>query len=278
VRPVSGTPRGAIRPGARDQRRSWSCAAAAGVAVYSARSVPLAAWTAGYELANLAADADRACLVLETGVNQRWRYGSYRRSPENTAEARAWQDAKAAVRRAHPRGRARALTLNPRTPRLPSGARSAAAPGPRPARLGRGPRLSRSGEGRVPRLSASALASCGGVRTHLVRVLVAPVQHIQAAVPQLASARCRAPAAAPEARPGLTGGRPPRRAGACTSWWFRRTGTPRSARACGSCRTASCPRCDRARARAPATSLCTSWLAQRQLLGTVCVVAGREVA
>ncbi len=80
-------------------------APAAGVAVYSARSVPLAAWTAGYELANLAADADRACLVLETGVNQRWRYGSYRRTPENTAEARAWQDAKAAVRCA-PRARA----------------------------------------------------------------------------------------------------------------------------------------------------------------------------
>ena len=70
----------------------------AGVAVYSARAEPLAAWTAGWELANLAADADRACLVLETGVNQRWRYGSYRRTPENTAEARAWQDAKGAVR------------------------------------------------------------------------------------------------------------------------------------------------------------------------------------
>lgn len=66
--------------------------------MYSARAEPLAAWTAGYELANLAADADRACLVLETGVNQRWRYGSYRRTPENTAEARAWQDAKGAVR------------------------------------------------------------------------------------------------------------------------------------------------------------------------------------
>ena len=70
----------------------------AGVAVYSARAEPLAAWTAGWELANLAADADRACLVLETGVNARWRYGSYRRTPENTAEARAWQDAKGAVR------------------------------------------------------------------------------------------------------------------------------------------------------------------------------------
>ena len=80
-----------------------------GVAVYSARSVPLAAWTGGFELANLAADGDRACLVLETGVNQRWRYGSYRRTPENTAEARAWQDAKTAVRR-DPPGR------KPRTP------------------------------------------------------------------------------------------------------------------------------------------------------------------
>ena len=65
--------------------------------MYSQRAEPLAAWTAGYELADLVADADRACLVLETGVNQRWRYGSYRRTPENTAEARAWQDAKGAV-------------------------------------------------------------------------------------------------------------------------------------------------------------------------------------
>lgn len=60
--------------------------------------MPLAAWTSGLEVANVAADADRACLVLETGVNQRWRYGNYQRTPENTADARAWEAAKAAAR------------------------------------------------------------------------------------------------------------------------------------------------------------------------------------
>ncbi len=69
--------------------------------MFSRRAVPLAAWTAGLELANVAADAERACLVLETGVNARWRYGNYRRSAENTADARAWETAKAASRCAH---------------------------------------------------------------------------------------------------------------------------------------------------------------------------------
>ena len=70
----------------------------AGVAVFSKRAVPLAAWTSGFELAALVADTDRACLILETGVNQRWRYGSYRRNPETNAEARQWEDAKKAAR------------------------------------------------------------------------------------------------------------------------------------------------------------------------------------
>ena len=68
------------------------------VAVYSRRATPLAAWTSGLEVANVVADADRACLVLETGVNQRWRYGNYRRSAENTADANAWEAAKVASR------------------------------------------------------------------------------------------------------------------------------------------------------------------------------------
>ena len=66
--------------------------------MYSVRAQPLAAWTFGYELANLEADVDRACLVLETGVNQRWRYASYVRSPENNEEAAAWQEAKKACK------------------------------------------------------------------------------------------------------------------------------------------------------------------------------------
>lgn len=68
-----------------------------GVCVFSRRALPMAAWTNGYELATLKADVDRACLILETGVNQRWRYGSYRRSPETSAEATAWEEAKQAV-------------------------------------------------------------------------------------------------------------------------------------------------------------------------------------
>eukprot|EP00891_Asterochloris_glomerata_P003089 jgi/Astpho2/3089/e_gw1.00051.118.1_t len=65
-----------------------------GVAVYSKRAEALAAWTNGLELAALTADVDRACLILETGVNQRWRYGGYRRSPETTGEAKEWENAK----------------------------------------------------------------------------------------------------------------------------------------------------------------------------------------
>jgi hypothetical protein len=68
-----------------------------GVAVYSRRAAPLAAWTDGLELAAVGADTDRGMLVLETGVNQRWQYGRYRQTPETTAEAVAWEAAKVAV-------------------------------------------------------------------------------------------------------------------------------------------------------------------------------------
>ena len=43
------------------------------------------------------ADADRAFLVLETGVNDRWKYGAYRRTQETTEEAYAWEQAKLGV-------------------------------------------------------------------------------------------------------------------------------------------------------------------------------------
>jgi hypothetical protein len=66
-----------------------------GVAVYSRRAEPLAAWTGGYEVAALAADTDRGCLVLETGVSARWRYAALGRAPADAAEARAWEEAKA---------------------------------------------------------------------------------------------------------------------------------------------------------------------------------------
>lgn len=44
-----------------------------GVAVFSRRAEALAAWTSGVELASVSADTDRACLILETGVNDRFR-------------------------------------------------------------------------------------------------------------------------------------------------------------------------------------------------------------
>jgi hypothetical protein len=69
----------------------------AGVAVYSRRAGPLAAWTNALELSGLGADTDRAFLILDTGVSQRWRYGAYRRTPESTEEAQAWEAAKQAV-------------------------------------------------------------------------------------------------------------------------------------------------------------------------------------
>ncbi len=47
----------------------------------------------------MVADADRACLILEAGVAERFQYGRYRRTPESTTEARAWEEAKSAVRR-----------------------------------------------------------------------------------------------------------------------------------------------------------------------------------
>lgn len=68
-----------------------------GVAIYSRRANPLAAWTNGLELAAVVADTERAFLVLETGVNERWKYGAYRRTQETTEEADAWEQAKQAV-------------------------------------------------------------------------------------------------------------------------------------------------------------------------------------
>ena len=68
-----------------------------GVAVWSRRAPALAAWTAGYDLAGLKADLDRAALILDTGVSQRWKYARWARGPEATEEARAWEAAKAAA-------------------------------------------------------------------------------------------------------------------------------------------------------------------------------------
>jgi hypothetical protein len=72
-----------------------------GVAIYSRRSVPLSAWTSSLELASLTADVKMACLILETGLEQRWKYGSYRRSNTADQEARAWERAKKLVNGLH---------------------------------------------------------------------------------------------------------------------------------------------------------------------------------
>lgn len=65
-----------------------------GVAVFSRRAMPLAAWTNGLEMGMIEVDRDRACLILETGVGKRWRYASYRASPQADAEGAAWEAAK----------------------------------------------------------------------------------------------------------------------------------------------------------------------------------------
>jgi hypothetical protein len=68
-----------------------------GVAVFTNRAVALAAWTSGLELAVLEADVERACLILETGVNLRWRYASYPQTDKTDQEAQAWERAKKSV-------------------------------------------------------------------------------------------------------------------------------------------------------------------------------------
>lgn len=72
-----------------------------GVAVFSRRALPLAAWTNGLEIAGVKVDVDRSCLILETGVNQRWRYGGWKPSAESIAEAENWEAAKKRVKGIH---------------------------------------------------------------------------------------------------------------------------------------------------------------------------------
>lgn len=72
-----------------------------GVAVFSRRAMPLAAWTNGLDIATVKADVERSCLILETGVNQRWRYGGWKPSPDSIEEARGWEEAKGEVNGLH---------------------------------------------------------------------------------------------------------------------------------------------------------------------------------
>jgi len=65
-----------------------------GVAVFSQRAIPLAAWTNGLDLAGMKADTEQGSLILETGVNTQFRYANYRRTNATTQEANDWEEAK----------------------------------------------------------------------------------------------------------------------------------------------------------------------------------------
>lgn len=52
-------------------------------------------------LAGVKADVERNSLILETGVNQRWRYGGWRPSPDSISAAEEWEEAKAGLEGLH---------------------------------------------------------------------------------------------------------------------------------------------------------------------------------
>jgi len=68
-----------------------------GIAVFSRRAGPLAGWTGSLDLSNIKPDRKRACLILETGVNNKWKYASFEKTEENAEEAQAWESAKETV-------------------------------------------------------------------------------------------------------------------------------------------------------------------------------------
>ncbi|CAM6083269.1 unnamed protein product [Calypogeia fissa] len=68
-----------------------------GVAVASERAVPLAAWTNALELSSIDAEMKRSCLILSSGVSDRWRYAFWRKGEQGDQEAQAWEKAKRRV-------------------------------------------------------------------------------------------------------------------------------------------------------------------------------------
>lgn len=68
-----------------------------GVAIFSRRAGPLAGWTGSLDLSNIKPDKKRACLILETGVNEKWKYAAFDKTDENLEEAQAWESAKESV-------------------------------------------------------------------------------------------------------------------------------------------------------------------------------------
>ena len=55
----------------------------------------------GLELSKLTADVDRSCLILDTGVNERWRYGGYRPTKAANEQAVSWERAKQQAKGLH---------------------------------------------------------------------------------------------------------------------------------------------------------------------------------
>ncbi|KAL2939904.1 Protein TAB2-like protein chloroplastic [Bienertia sinuspersici] len=67
-----------------------------GLAVASSRAKPLAAWMNGLEVCSIEADTSRASLFLSVGIATRYTYATYKKTPETTQEAEAWEAAKKA--------------------------------------------------------------------------------------------------------------------------------------------------------------------------------------
>jgi len=65
-----------------------------GLVVYSKRAFPLAAWTNGYELAEISNQAKENCLVIDLGMNRRWLYGRYGSNEAAKREAEEWEKTK----------------------------------------------------------------------------------------------------------------------------------------------------------------------------------------
>ena len=54
------------------------------------------AWTNGLEVCSIEVDIDKASLFISTGVTTRYVYATYKKTPETTKEAEAWEAAKKA--------------------------------------------------------------------------------------------------------------------------------------------------------------------------------------
>eukprot|EP00899_Mesostigma_viride_P015798 jgi/Mesvir1/24219/Mv10930-RA.1 len=73
-----------------------------GVAVFSSRDTPLSAWTSSLEMAYIVADLNEQALVLEAGIADRYRYGSWKRNDRKAdREGIAWEAAKKAAAGVH---------------------------------------------------------------------------------------------------------------------------------------------------------------------------------